>query len=183
MNLPLDSHAVLWFLWDGPLLSTTAKNLIVDPANRKLASVASCWEIAIKVSTGKLRLGEPARSFLGREIVRNNFDLLPITLDHPTAVEALPFYHRDPFDRLLVAQGANGTVSDHQCRFRLRPLRRNPVVVILCVADYIARWAKTSGPGFWLLKSLYEGSPPLAVAAGRRYHQGNGRRPVLFTLF
>jgi PIN domain nuclease of toxin-antitoxin system len=104
MNLLLDSHTMLWFFWDDPLLSGNAKALIVDPSNRKLVSVASCWEIAIKASVGKLKLGEPAQTFLAREIPKNNFDLLSIELDHATAVEALPFHHRDPFDRLLVAQ-------------------------------------------------------------------------------
>jgi PIN domain nuclease of toxin-antitoxin system len=104
MNLLLDTHTFLWFFWDDPQLSAAAKALIVDPANRKWVSLASCWEIAIKISTGKLSLGEPSRSFLAREIARNNFDLLPISLDHATTVETLPFHHRDPFDRLLIAQ-------------------------------------------------------------------------------
>jgi PIN domain nuclease of toxin-antitoxin system len=104
MILLLDSHTFLWFVWDDPRLSVSAKTVIVDPANRKLVSVASCWEIAIKAGIAKLNLGEPSRSFLPREIARNNFDLLPITLDHVCAVETLPLYHRDPFDRLLIAQ-------------------------------------------------------------------------------
>jgi len=104
MILLLDTHTVLWFLWDDPHLGPAAKALIVDPANRKLVSLASCWEIAIKASIGKIQLGESARTFLAREIAQNNFDLLPITLDHATAVETLPFHHRDPFDRLIVAQ-------------------------------------------------------------------------------
>jgi PIN domain nuclease of toxin-antitoxin system len=104
MILLLDTHTLLWFLWDDPHLSAAAKAWIVNAANRKLVSVASCWEIAIKVSTGKLQLGEPSRSFLAREIARNNFDLLGLSLDHATAVETLPYHHRDPFDRLLVAQ-------------------------------------------------------------------------------
>jgi PIN domain nuclease of toxin-antitoxin system len=69
-----------------------------------LVSIASCWEIAIKAGAGKLDLGEPSHSFLRREIARNNFELLPISLEHATAVEALALHHRDPFDRLLVAQ-------------------------------------------------------------------------------
>lgn len=60
--------------------------------------------MAIKVGLGKLDLGEPSRSFLPREIARNNFELLGITLDHATAVEGLPLHHHDPFDRLLIAQ-------------------------------------------------------------------------------
>ncbi len=86
------------------MLSARAKALIEDPNNRKLVSIASCWEIAIKAGLGKLRLGEPSHSFLKREIARNNFDWLPISLDHVTAVEGLPLHHKDPFDRLLVAQ-------------------------------------------------------------------------------
>ena len=104
MNLILDTHAALWFWWDDPQLSPTARSLISDAANRKLVSVATCWEIAVKTSNRKLNLGEPSRSFLAREISGNNFELLPITLEHATAVESLPFHHRDPFDRLLVAQ-------------------------------------------------------------------------------
>ncbi len=104
MNLLLDTHAMLWFFWDDPQLSSAARALIEDPANRKLVSVVSCWEIAIKVSIGKLNLGEPSGSFLPREITRNLFELLFVTLAHATAVETLPFHHRDPFDRMLVTQ-------------------------------------------------------------------------------
>lgn len=104
MNLLLDTHAFLWFFWDDPQLSPCARGLISNPANRKLVSLASCWEVAVKVSVGKLNLGEPSRSFLAREVARNHFELLPITLEHATEVEGLPFHHRDPFDRLLIAQ-------------------------------------------------------------------------------
>jgi PIN domain nuclease of toxin-antitoxin system len=100
----LDTHAMLWFLWDDSRLSGPAKSLIEDANNRKLVSVASCWEIAIKVGLGKLDLGESSHSFLPREIARNNFELLPISLDHATMVEGLVAHHRDPFDRLLIAQ-------------------------------------------------------------------------------
>jgi PIN domain nuclease of toxin-antitoxin system len=77
VNLLLDTHTILWFFWDDPQLSATAKALIEDPANRKLVSIASCWEIAIKAGLSKLRLGEPAAGFLNREITRNNFKFLP----------------------------------------------------------------------------------------------------------
>jgi PIN domain nuclease of toxin-antitoxin system len=103
-RLLLDSHAMLWFSWDDPRLSGTAKALIEDAGNRKLVSIASCWEIAIKVGLGKLDLGEPSQSFLSREIASNNFELLPITLAHATMVEQLAVHHRDPFDRLLAVQ-------------------------------------------------------------------------------
>ena len=104
MRLLLDTHALLWFLADDPALTLKAKALIENPENEKLVSLATCWEIAIKAGLGKLRLGEPAGELLQRELPRNNFDLLPITLGHATAVQSLPHHHRDPFDRLLIAQ-------------------------------------------------------------------------------
>jgi PIN domain nuclease of toxin-antitoxin system len=104
VTLLLDTHALLWFLKGDPRLSATAKTAVEDPANRKLVSVASCWEIAIKAGSGKLTLGEPAGVLLGREIPANSFDLLAISVAHATAVETLPLHHRDPFDRLIVAQ-------------------------------------------------------------------------------
>ena len=104
MNLLLDTHTLLWFLWNDKRLSANARTVIVDPQNRKFVSLASCWEIAIKAGSGKLTLGEPSTTFLPRELARNNFDQLPIGLDHATAVESLPLHHRDPFDRLLIAQ-------------------------------------------------------------------------------
>jgi PIN domain nuclease of toxin-antitoxin system len=104
VNLLLDAHAFLWFLDNDAQLSVTAKRLIEDPANRKYVSMASCWEIAIKVGLRKLDLGEPATTFLPRELAANHFDVLGIELRHATFVETLPQHHRDPFDRLLIAQ-------------------------------------------------------------------------------
>ncbi len=99
-----DTHSMLWFFWDDPQLSATARALIETPDNLKLVSIASCWEVAIKAGAGKLDLGEPSITFLTREIAINNFDLLPISIEHATMVESLAPHHRDPFDRLLVAQ-------------------------------------------------------------------------------
>jgi PIN domain nuclease of toxin-antitoxin system len=104
VNLLLDTHTFLWFVGDDPLLSAKAKGRIEDPANRKWLSVASCWEIAIKVGLKKLDLGEQATTFLPRELATNGFDLLAIDLRHATFVETLPPHHQDPFDRLLIAQ-------------------------------------------------------------------------------
>ena len=104
MKLLLDSHAFLWFVGADARLSPTAHALIVDLANHKLVSIATCWEIAIKTGLGRLRLGEPATTFLPRELAANHFDLLTIDLTQATYVETLPPHHRDPFDRLLVAQ-------------------------------------------------------------------------------
>lgn len=104
MTLLLDTHAFLWFCQNDPALSAAAKTLIEDPANRKLVSVASCWEIAIKAGLGKLRLGEPSASYIAVALKKTGFELLPIAVQHATGVEGLPLHHRDPFDRLLVVQ-------------------------------------------------------------------------------
>jgi PIN domain nuclease of toxin-antitoxin system len=104
MTLLLDTHAFLWFCQDDPLLSPAAKTLIEDVGNRKLLSLASCWEIAIKAGLRKLTLGEPSGTYIPAALFRTGFELLPIALAHATGVESLPPHHRDPFDRLLVAQ-------------------------------------------------------------------------------
>ncbi len=104
MKLLLDTHVLLWFLDDDAHLVPAAKKLIEDPANRKSVSMATCWEIAIKAGLKRLDLGEPAATFLPRELKSNGFDLLHIELAHATYVETLPPHHKDPFDRLLIAQ-------------------------------------------------------------------------------
>ena len=104
MKLLLDTHTLLWFLEDDPQLCNTAKQLIEDPANSKHVSMVVCWEIAIKAGLKKLDLGEPASTFLPKQLAINHFGLLGIELAHVTYVETLPQHHRDPFDRLLTAQ-------------------------------------------------------------------------------
>ena len=103
-TLLLDTHALLWFLSGSTRLSSTARSLIEDPSHRVLVSIASCWEIAIKAGQGKMNFTESSRTLLERELPLNDLELLPISLDHATAVEALPLHHKDPFDRLLIAQ-------------------------------------------------------------------------------
>ena len=104
MNLLLDTHSLLWFLNEDPHLVPNAKALIEDSLNRKFVSMATSWEIAIKVGLKKLDLGEPVSTFLPRELLVNKFDLLHIELVHALHVEKLPRHHRDPFDRLLICQ-------------------------------------------------------------------------------
>ena len=105
-RLLLDAHTFLWFVWDDPLLSREAKALIEEPANHKFVSVVTCWEIAIKAGLKKLALGESAATFLPRHLSLNQFDLLGLELQHASHVETLPLHHKDPFDRLLIAQAA-----------------------------------------------------------------------------
>jgi PIN domain nuclease of toxin-antitoxin system len=126
MNLLLDTHAFLWFCQDDPALSASAKAAIEDPTNRKIVSVASCWEIAIKAGLGKLHLGEPAGTYIPAALAQTGFELLPISLSHATGVESLPLHHRDPFDRLLVAQAiADGVeIVSGDAALDLYPIRR-----------------------------------------------------------
>lgn len=104
MKLLLDTHVFLWWVSDAPELSVPARTAISDPGNTCYLSLASCWELSIKSATGKLKLKKPVERFVTEQIRHNNFLLLNIKLCHVAGVETLPFHHRDPFDRLLIAQ-------------------------------------------------------------------------------
>lgn len=104
MRLLLDTHTFLWWINNDPLLSEVASASITSVRNECFVSLASCWELAIKTSIGKLRLSKPVERFIPEELAANDFQLLPIDFRHVAKVETLPFHHRDPFDRLLVAQ-------------------------------------------------------------------------------
>jgi PIN domain nuclease of toxin-antitoxin system len=100
----LDTHTLLWYTLDDPQLSGAAKALILDPANEILISPASYWEIAIKVSIRKLTLHRPYEDFIDVCLNQYGFTILPVEPKHTAAVISLPFHHKDPFDRLLIAQ-------------------------------------------------------------------------------
>jgi PIN domain nuclease of toxin-antitoxin system len=104
MRLLLDTHAFLWFILDDPQLSTTAKAMMEDPANDVEVSPASYWEIAIKISLRKYSLPQPYQPFMEPQIAINDFGILHIEPKHTNLVTTLPWHHKDPFDRLLVAQ-------------------------------------------------------------------------------
>ena len=104
MKLLIDSHTFLWFVWDAPELSKTARDLIIDPDNDILLSMASIWELGIKASMNKLTLTEPYHTFLPKQLKENDIEILPILLAHALEVTTLPFHHKDPFDRLIAAQ-------------------------------------------------------------------------------
>ncbi|HUY36190.1 MAG TPA: type II toxin-antitoxin system VapC family toxin [Pirellulales bacterium] len=111
MTLLLDTHAFLWFWWNDPRLSETSSRAMCDPTNRKLVSVASCWEVAIKVSLKKLDIGARYQGYIHQHMVRNNFELLSITHDHMALLAEMPFHHKDPFDRMLIAQARHDEIS------------------------------------------------------------------------
>jgi Uncharacterized protein conserved in bacteria len=98
--LLLDAHALLWWLADDATLDAQARAAIADPTNDVLVSAATVWEIAIKRSIGKL----DAPTGLTEVIDRTGFDVLPITGADGENAGALPLHHRDPFDRMLIAQ-------------------------------------------------------------------------------
>ena len=104
MRLLLDTHAFLWWVQDARELSKKARAAIADPANECLLSLASCWEMAIKVSLRKLELPGVIERFIPEQLAINGFRPLEISFRHIARVAALAFHHRDPFDRLLVAQ-------------------------------------------------------------------------------
>lgn len=104
MNIILDTQALLWFLLDDPRLSERGLTSIVDADGVIFVSPASLWEIAIKISIGKYSLPEPFTLFWDKQLLSNDFTLLPITVSQTSRVVNLPFHHRDPFDRLIIAQ-------------------------------------------------------------------------------
>lgn len=103
-RLLIDTHVFLWWVNDAPDLTATARLAISDADNECYLSIASCWEMAIKSSLGKLSLAKPLERFVSEQLRANNFTLLNIELRHAAKVEKLPFHHRDPYDRLLIAQ-------------------------------------------------------------------------------
>lgn len=104
-RLLLDTHALLWFVANDAALSASARSLIESSADEVFVSVASAWEIAIKVNLGKLSLdAESAESFFEEQMRANGFAYLPIAPTHVFRAASLPLHHRDPFDRLLIAQ-------------------------------------------------------------------------------
>lgn len=122
----LDTHTFLWFINDDGLLSITARQAIEDPANTILLSAASLWEMAIKVSTGKLIVPSPFAAFMEDQLNQNDIGLLAIKATHTELVATLPFHHRDPFDRLLIAQALteNLTVAGKDDAFDAYGVRR-----------------------------------------------------------
>lgn len=103
MNLLLDTHTLIWFLNGDGKLSDRVKTAIEDPNNSRILSIASIWEIAIKISLDKFRFQKGFKYFLDM-VEENGFDILPVTFEHAMVVSTLEFIHRDPFDRMLIAQ-------------------------------------------------------------------------------
>jgi PIN domain nuclease of toxin-antitoxin system len=104
VRLLLDTHALLWFVAGDRQLAAAARRRIEDPRNERLVSLASVWEMAMKVSLGRLRLGAPLAKLVERGVLGNAMTLLDIRREHLLPLADLPWHHRDPFDRLLTCQ-------------------------------------------------------------------------------
>ena len=102
MKYLLDTNVVLWFLSGSDKLSKTALGVILEPTSDKFVSIVSAWELAIKISLGKLKFEGGVANFVN-VLDENGFSLLPLDENHVCLVETLPFHHYDPFDRMLVA--------------------------------------------------------------------------------
>lgn len=104
MKVLLDTHAFLWFIAGDTELGSYARQLIEEPNNERYLSVASVWEITIKSSLGRLTVPTPPSSLLRDHVWANGINLLAIRPEHFNELHRLPYHHKDPFDRLLIAQ-------------------------------------------------------------------------------
>jgi PIN domain nuclease of toxin-antitoxin system len=104
MEYLLDTHALLWIVTDDDQLSNRVKKIFLDEQNELYISFASLWEIAIKVSLNRLKLGQPLTDFYYKHIIGNKIRLLDIKVEHLVELENLKYHHKDPFDRLIVCQ-------------------------------------------------------------------------------
>jgi PIN domain nuclease of toxin-antitoxin system len=111
MRLLLDSHALIWALDDPSRLSSSATIELRDLTNELLLSAATVWELAIKSGQGKLTLSLPYRQWMDRATMDLGLTILPITVEYAERQASLPMYHRDPFDRLLIAQALVDGIS------------------------------------------------------------------------
>lgn len=104
MNLLLDTHVFIWSFSNTKKLSSTAFKEIKNPANQIFVSVASVWEMQIKIAIGKMTFNDTLENIVIEQQTVNNIQILPVELSHALYLENLPLHHKDPFDRLLISQ-------------------------------------------------------------------------------
>ena len=104
MRALLDTHAFLWWITNDPRLSKKVREIISDGENELFLSVASGWEMAIKAGLGRLQLPPNPEHFILEQMALNAIESLPVQMSHALHVYKLPAHHRDPFDRMLIAQ-------------------------------------------------------------------------------
>ncbi|MEO6038990.1 MAG: type II toxin-antitoxin system VapC family toxin [Saprospiraceae bacterium] len=126
MRYLVDTHILIWHGENNPALKSTTLTLLNDPANELFISHACLWEMAIKVSLGKLKLASSVEQ-IGQELGQNGFTLLPFDLAHYGVLSTLPFHHNDPFDRMMIAQAIceQLEVITYDDKFKLYPVKLN----------------------------------------------------------
>jgi PIN domain nuclease of toxin-antitoxin system len=126
MNVLMDTQAIIWFAENNPQLSVNARSMIENDDNECFVSMASFWEISIKMSLGKLNINNLTLSQFLDEVTENGFLTLDIRPDHVVENEKLPLFHRDPFDRLIIAQAIseNMVIISSDVAFDLYPIHR-----------------------------------------------------------
>jgi PIN domain nuclease of toxin-antitoxin system len=122
----IDTHIFIWYVQSSDRLPSSVIAMINDGRNDILFSIASVWEMAIKQSSGKLNLGNPYSSFIAEQMRLNSMELLPVRLEHLDLITTLPLHHRDPFDRLLIAQAIveDIVIISADSAFSLYPVQR-----------------------------------------------------------
>jgi len=125
MKLLLDTHTFLWFIGGNTNLSNTARNVIEDTSNQRFISIATLWEISIKVSIGKLKIGFAFTELVEQEVYGNAIEILEISSEHLDELVKLPFHHKDPFDRLIIAQSLveDATLISKDAAFQSYPIK------------------------------------------------------------
>lgn len=104
MRFLLDTHTFIWFVYNSKELPQHTRDVIEEEQSELFLSMASVWEMAIKVSIGKLQLSDKVTNLVTAQTITDDITLLPVELSHLDVVEHLPLHHKDPFDRLLIAQ-------------------------------------------------------------------------------
>ena len=120
MRAILDTSAFLWFIGGNKKLSNEARKFIESFENELVMSVASLWETAIKISIGKLEFYKCFEVLISEKIEENEIDILQINLKHLSEMMKLPFHHRDPFDRLIIAQGISERIPIITCDYAFK---------------------------------------------------------------
>lgn len=110
----IDTHTFLWFVSDAKELSPTVKNIIENVDNQVFISIASLWEISIKMSIGKLNVFDKYETVIN-DVIDNDIEILPITFIHTVKQNLLPLIHRDPFDRIILAQALVENIDFLSC--------------------------------------------------------------------
>ena len=124
MNLLIDSHALIWAVLDDPRLSQRARRVLRDRAGDFYVSIVSFWELSLKIALGKLRTMTSSIAYLRDECQEQGIRIIPLQVEHIIRAESLPLHHRDPFDRMLIAQALqeNLTILTGDAEFTKYPV-------------------------------------------------------------